>query len=240
MQGISGIRLDKGSGFLSAVFVGNSTPSAPAPAQLLFTNNGTTNSIDTSFTELHPILNQQFFVGDGLTGNGSGAIQKFFIPAGATRLYLGFADGDGYNGDPGAYYDNSGALSVSLRTNANLAPDALVSGTVALEACDDPEQAITFEFRPKPSGTLLKRKVLLTQSGPNSGAFSLPNIPKGTYDIAIKGFCWLQRVLPNVVVNADVSGLSVSLLSADLNNDNSVDPTDFGILVGNYNETGDL
>ena len=115
-----------------------------------------------------------------------------------------------------------------------------IAGKVTLEVCNDPEQAITFEFRPKPSGTVFKRKVLLTQSGPNSGTFSLPNIPKGTYDIAVKGFCWLQKVLPNVVVNGDVSGLSASLLTADLNNDNSVDSSDFGLLIGDYGAIGDL
>ena len=115
-----------------------------------------------------------------------------------------------------------------------------VSGTVTLEACNDPEQAITFEFRPKNGGASFKRKQMLTHSGPNSGTFSLPNIPKGTYDIAIKGFCWLQKVLPNVVVNGDVSGLSASLLTSDLNNDNSVDTSDFGILVGDYGNVGDL
>ena len=121
----------------------------------------------------------------------------------------------------------------------NPSPSANVSGTVTLGDCNDPEQAITFEFRPKPSGTAFKRKVLLTQSGANSGTFSLPNIPKGTYDIAVKGFCWLQRVIPNVVVNGDVSGLNATLLSADLNNDNAVDIADFGILVNEYNAQGD-
>ena len=115
-----------------------------------------------------------------------------------------------------------------------------VSGTVTLGNCDDPEQAITFEFRPKNGGTPFKRKQMLTQSGANSGTFSLPNIPAGTYDIAIKGFSWLRRVLPNVVVNGDVFGLNATLISADLNNDNSVDVLDFGILVNEYGEQGDL
>src|ERR1035437_2050873 len=44
----------------------------------------------------------------------------------------------------------------------------------------------------------------------------------GTYDIAIKGYCWLQQVIPNVVVAGNVSGLTATLINADLNNDNSV------------------
>jgi hypothetical protein len=53
-------------------------------------------------------LNQVFFIGDGLTGNGTGTVQQFVIPAGATRLYLGSADGAGAN------YNNSGSFSVSV------------------------------------------------------------------------------------------------------------------------------
>jgi hypothetical protein len=112
-NGVSGIRLDAGSGFLSGVFTSDTPPSNPAPARLLFTNNGTAGEIATSFTELHPLLNQQFFIGDGLTGNGSGSSQKFFVPPGATHLHLGFADGFSYQGDPGAYFDNSGGFLVT-------------------------------------------------------------------------------------------------------------------------------
>ncbi len=129
-QGISGIRLDKGSGFLSGVFLSDATPTNPAPARLLFTNNGASGSVSTDFTDLSPLLNQQFFIGDGLTGNGSGATQKFFVPTGATRLFLGFADAGGYNGDPGGYFDNSGALTVSLR--AVPAPSALAAFVIGV------------------------------------------------------------------------------------------------------------
>jgi hypothetical protein len=128
-QGISGIRLDSGSGFLSGVFVSNTTPTNPAPTRLLFTNNGSSGEIATDFASLSPFLDQQFFIGDGLTGNGSGAIQKFYVPIGATYLYLGFDDGYSYSGSPGAYFDNSGALSVSFQAFGSSVPEP---GTYAL------------------------------------------------------------------------------------------------------------
>src|SRR3954463_8356408 len=62
------------------------TPSGPAPARLDIT---AAHSAATIF----PLLNQTFFVGDGLTGTGSGTIQNFRVPDGASALYLGFADG---------------------------------------------------------------------------------------------------------------------------------------------------
>jgi len=113
-QGISGISLDLGSGFLIGVFVSAATPSDPAPTSLGFTNNGTGGLIDTGFSTLSPALDQTFFIGDGLTGFGTGATQQFNVPDSATQLFLGFADGYGYSGAPGQYQDNSGAFVASF------------------------------------------------------------------------------------------------------------------------------
>jgi len=72
------------------------------------------------------MLGQVFFIGDGLTGTdavnvGSGSTQTFQVPTTATRLFLGFVDS--FNnfsttggGSPGAYGDNTGALSVNINT----------------------------------------------------------------------------------------------------------------------------
>jgi hypothetical protein len=101
--GISGIRNDKASAFLVGVFLNDSAPTGSGPSALNFTNN-------TSFAELSPQLNQTFFIGDGLTGSGVGNIQRFLVPEQATRLFLGFADGAGYQRLPGYYGDNTGSL----------------------------------------------------------------------------------------------------------------------------------
>jgi len=52
----------------------------------------------TSFTSLSPVPDQTFFIGDGLTGNGSGSRQQSAIPSGASELVLGFSDACNYNG----------------------------------------------------------------------------------------------------------------------------------------------
>ena len=49
-----------------------------------------------------------FFIGDGLTGTGSGAVQQFVVPAGATRLFLASSD------DLGASDNNSGQFEVMV------------------------------------------------------------------------------------------------------------------------------
>ncbi len=77
---------------LVGVFTNGTQPVDPAPPQL---NSG------VSFKTLSPGLNQIFWIGDGLTGTGTGKKQKFIAPAGATTLYLGVADGFGWANNPG-------------------------------------------------------------------------------------------------------------------------------------------
>lgn len=104
--GISGIKAGTWM-FLAGVFTDGTEPADPAPPRLDFT------SLGTNFASLAPALDQTFFIGDGLTGTGSGARQTFVAPAGATRLYLGFADAYGFQGDPGYYGDNTGSYAVT-------------------------------------------------------------------------------------------------------------------------------
>ena len=98
-----------GAGYLVGVFLAPGGPSGAAPASLDFTAvNG------TAFTSLSPLLNQVFFIGDGLTGDGTGTSQQFIVPTGAGQLYLGISDACGYNGSPSCYGDNSGAYTVDF------------------------------------------------------------------------------------------------------------------------------
>jgi hypothetical protein len=55
-----------------------------------------------------PTLNQIFFIGDGLTGTGTGTVQQFTVPAGATGLYLGVAD------SVGASTGNEGSITADV------------------------------------------------------------------------------------------------------------------------------
>jgi hypothetical protein len=104
---ISGITAPE-AGYLVGVFLGPGGPSGAAPSNLDFTTGS-----GTSFTSLDPSLDQVFFIGDGLTGSGTGSTQEFVVPTGATELYLGISDAGGYNGSPGAYGDNDGQYDVT-------------------------------------------------------------------------------------------------------------------------------
>ena len=106
---------------LVGVFLDNGQPDlTPAPAALDFSAGAA-----TAFTSLSPALKQAFFIGDGLTGTGSGSVQTFVIPAGATRLYLGTADGVGW-------FNNAGSFSVTVSTSAAPPPPASPANIPAL------------------------------------------------------------------------------------------------------------
>jgi hypothetical protein len=84
---------------LVGVFLDDAVPGGSPPPGL---DAGT----NTSFTTLSPELRQVFFIGDGLTGTGTGVAQQFVVPAGATRLFLGSSDSAGGN------YNNLGEFAV--------------------------------------------------------------------------------------------------------------------------------
>jgi len=105
-EGISGIIHGGKTMFLVGVFLNDSVPADPAPPRLDFTGSDT-------FSVISPLLQQTFFIGDGLTGTGKGSMQQFNVPDSATRFYLGFADAFDFNGLPGYYGDDVGALTVS-------------------------------------------------------------------------------------------------------------------------------
>ena len=105
---VSGITHRQRTLFLTGVFLADK-PGKPAKA-LDFSDD----KVGTTFATLEPALGQAFFIGDGLTGTDSGDRQKFVIPKGATKLYLGYADGFSFQGAPRYYGDNKGGLSVAL------------------------------------------------------------------------------------------------------------------------------
>ncbi len=109
--GLSGIDVYQANMFLVGVFLDNSAPSGPGPSVLDY-NYGTPGSLNTTDADFSPELDQVFFIGDGLTGTGTGQEQIFQVPADATRLYLGFADS--FDSVPSYYADNVGSLTATF------------------------------------------------------------------------------------------------------------------------------
>jgi len=98
--GISGIVHRSNGMFLVGVLLTDAPPQT-APARLDVTAH------DSSEASL-PEIGQTFLIGDG-----QGLVVR--VPDGATRLFLGFADGFDYQGPPGWYNNNDGQLLVKVQ-----------------------------------------------------------------------------------------------------------------------------
>lgn len=104
-NGISGIRVTTSA--LIGVFLDSHLPTtSPAPSGLNF------EGLTRDFLTLSPELKQVFFIGDGRTS--SSVIQKFYVPNGATRLFLGTADGSGW-------YNNGGGFNTNITSYSQAA-----------------------------------------------------------------------------------------------------------------------
>jgi hypothetical protein len=110
-SGLSGIDVNQANMFLVGVFLDATEPSGPGPSVLDY-NYGTPGSLSTTDSSFSPALDQIFFIGDGLTGTGTGQEQTFDVPTGADRLYLGFADS--FDSVPSYYADNVGSLTATF------------------------------------------------------------------------------------------------------------------------------
>jgi len=118
-NGISGMVHPTRTMYLAGAFLSDDEPVDPAPTRLSF-------SEPEDFATLSPLLNQSFFIGDGLTDTG-GVTQRFLVPVGATRLFLGFVDAINFGdpvSDPGFYDDNQGSLTAEFNLAAVPVPAA--------------------------------------------------------------------------------------------------------------------
>ena len=129
-----------------------------------------------------------------------------------------------------------------------LKPDgATVTGRIALEGVMDlslvsaaaPPGTFHLSFRtPGTTTELYGRDVTLaTAPGSEFGTY-LAAVPAGTYDVAIKGDKTLRAIQAGVVISGPLGTVSdITLPAGDANNDNSVDSSDFGVLIGAFNTT---
>ncbi len=122
------IRVDDLNMFLAGVFLPASGPGTVRPDPLFYdVYPGGMTTHDLTYS---PQLNQVFFIGDGLTGTGSGQQQEFYIPKTADRLYLGFADS--FDSYPGFYTDNVGKLTAAFSINGTPEPSTMTGCAFAL------------------------------------------------------------------------------------------------------------
>ncbi len=145
---------------------------------------------------------------------------------------LTYVPNTGYIGaDNFTYTISNGNATATATVSAHVRAPRTISGVVLLEEVFVSGQTVTLQFRSTDGGTLQTQTATLGAGG----AFSVSNVPSGTYRLAIKGDKWLQAVTPIDANAADVANVKATLLAGDGNNDNSVDSSDFTLLIGAFN-----
>ena len=107
-----------------------------------------------------------------------------------------------------------------------------VFGTLAFDGISAlaPAQNVTFQFRPANGGAATAKTYFTT----SDGAFYLYGVPDGTYNLWVKSPTYLSALVP-ITITGGIANITATLEPGDANNDNSVDSTDFGVLIGAFN-----
>lgn len=154
-----------------------------------------------------------------------------------------FAGVDPYPAASNQIAPGSGRINSFTTLTAVNAAMGSVNGSVTLEGCVNANQTVNLRFRSTDGLLDFTNPVTLTaNAGADTGTFTVSNIPAATYTVSVKGAKWLQKNVAVTVSNspAVASPLTVALSAGDANNDNSVDSTDFGILISAFNSSASV
>ena len=115
---------------------------------------------------------------------------------------------------------------------------ATVSGTIGFEglAANAPAQRVALTFRPTDGSASFDRVASLSANG----AFSFSDIPARAYTVHVHADKYLAVNLSLNATFANVANLAATLPAGDANSDNSVDSSDFGLLIGAFNSDANL
>jgi hypothetical protein len=114
----SGLEMTDFSRPLVGMFLEDTLPTSAPPTLTFYWADSSQGGVQANFAALSPQIGQVFFIGDGRTGTGTGAIQAFNVPRTATHLYLGYVDLCDPGGPPGCYSDNSGSMTATFAISA--------------------------------------------------------------------------------------------------------------------------
>ncbi len=161
--------------------------------------------------------------------DGASQITNVFIGIGGTATLSANITTAGTYYLAVARYDGYGAYDINQPVTAT------IYGTVTLDsiAPSAPSQTVTVDFRKPGTQTIVFTRQI---SVGYNGAYFMSGVPRGVYDLAFKGAKWLRKVVRGIDVTVgDANGVNPYLAAADGNNDNSVDSSDFTLLIGAYN-----
>lgn len=207
---------------LVGVFLSDAVPADPAPDELDYGTDG------LSFEILAPQLRQIFYIGDGLTGSGTGTRQGFVVPSGATRLYLGTTDGFGW-------YNNTGEFEVNicrlerLPYGTELGPTLIKFDRTAYTANVGDMVLGTLEIDPIPPGGLYSQGLVVTvrnTAGTLAGAITTGSLPMLDFDGLVLGG---SAAVPNDTGSGGIKGSALFSITRET----SVDP-----ILGSFSLSG--
>jgi len=215
---------------LLGVFLDDSVPADPAPSDLDFIASG------TDFTQVSPGLRQVFFVGDGLTSGG--AQQRFNVPEGATRLFLGFADGVNFRGVATAYGDNLGSIAATINlTIASPSPPIITQQPGGGEVCPGTVTVRLTAVSIGPTTYRWRRGAQALFDGDSGHGSVYSGTETNTLRIDNAGpadsgdyRCFVENLCGGVISTA--GNVTVLGCCPDFTNDGNVDQDDIACLVG--------
>ena len=231
------LRFNSATGAPLGVFASGNGLAAPrtltfGPDNSLYVGNGFQNNIG-SVVRFNGVTGSYI---DTFVPNGNGGLRStagitfgnngvLYVVSEDTRSVLS------YDGITGAFLGVVGATNSTPYGILYRPALATVTGAVMLEgiASSASTQTVRFVFSvPGSPNTMISQAV-----GP-SGAFSL-QLPQGAGSLLIKGDKYLAARVPLDTTGGDVSGVTALLPAGDATNDNSVDSSDFGVLIGAFN-----
>lgn len=115
-------------------------------------------------------------------------------------------------------------------------PPSTVSGTIVLQrfVTSAAGQQVTVTLR-QTGGNLIETQNVTLGAG---GTFSFITPWKGDLVLGFKGSHWLRKGYGITLGSGNASGIAVSLINGDVNNDNRVDSDDFDQIVANFGASG--
>ena len=133
-----------------------------------------------------------------------------------------------------AIFDSNNYAKINLIND----PPASVSGSILFSelVVSAPAQNVTFTFRPANGAAPITQMFAVSPFG----AFTVPNLPRQAGILHIKPDKFLAVNIPIDLSGGSVTGIYAKTTPGDANNDNSVDSTDFGILIGAYGSEADI
>jgi hypothetical protein len=208
---------------LLGVFLSNAQPDlTAAPTTLDFRVNGNVpNGVE--YNSLYPELQQTFFIGDGMTS--SGVLQAVTAPAGATRLFLGTMDGQGWLNNTGSFQVTiAEALICNFDGDFDCDIDdlnlLLGEGPLAIPISVVPGQNDQFDLNGDGTLSMQDRDLWLIEAANANGLSSAYKLGDANLDGAVNGQDFLAW-------NTNKFNLSLKWNDGDFTSDGVVNGADF-------------